>query len=804
MKFPRTWPVHLAACFVLAGSLASFRGFDPFREGVWGDMATHLMQAQSIAFDRDLRYGAEDAARWHAADAPVKTGPRGLYLVRATDLSLRLEALSARAREAGTAGARWHYSFGFPFLYALAGAPLVATFGARGLLVVNAVMLALITWILGRWWARRGNAVLAAVFALAVVGLSLAPAYLYVMQPDLLRPALLGAAMALVLAGLERGRNRGATCRARGQKAVTAVLCCPPISPPQGRWLPLVAGAFLLGLAAYEKPTFAFFPLALIVHLAVRGAGRRLAPVAILTVAGWLVPTAIHLLRDGSVSPYTGDRRQYVRGVYPWAPSEDFQAGRLDEAVNPDGGISRRETIVGAAGLGATLRMAAVNLPLNFFYFFAGRQTGLVAYAPALLVCVLIYLSLPGRGGKAWVVAGILAYLAFYFVLRPTDYFGSATSLGNRNLLHILPAVALLAPRTPRRGWFALGLAPIVLLGAVFLNPVLARPRFAVLGRLNRMKQQGLVWLPVDLTQVPHMFTWPREVVELPDGARLYRVAGTRPSPTLGLVVAPDETVRLVVETVEPAEGVMLRAYAGPGGAVIQPLEGGKSNSTAIHLPPGACRNVTLPIPAQVRVATEDGDRRLCAVSYRVTEEDASGSVPPSAKPVLSGSRIALGLKPPSPPEEFAVPDGTIDLGAEGDQRHLLWGWTAPLTDRDKTRFRAADGLEAFVLVHLPPRRGGYTLEIEGRAYEEPALMAVIVGDAVALGRRELPTTWTTIRVSVPEALVDEGVTTIRLWHANLVMTRPTADAGRLRMAAAAYRRITIRPAGWPAANTED
>src|SRR5437899_3788748 len=108
--------------------------------GFWGDGATYYSMAWSLAEDGDLRYEARDVLRTRRE---MSSGPQGVFLKRASG------------------GLRWDGAGGFPwvrrvradepriyfakaFTYPLAAAPLVALFGTRGLLILNALALGLV------------------------------------------------------------------------------------------------------------------------------------------------------------------------------------------------------------------------------------------------------------------------------------------------------------------------------------------------------------------------------------------------------------------------------------------------------------------------------------------------------------------------------------------------------------------------------------------------------------------------------------------------------------------------------------
>lgn len=128
--------------------------------------ATTTLAALSLATEHDFRYEAPDRTR---ADRLWQDGPVGLRLARRSDGSLR---------------------FATPVLYPLAAAPWAALFGARGLLLLNAVLLLGASVLAAR---LRPQSRLASGFFLASGALALA----FRLDASLFAMALVFAALAL-------------------------------------------------------------------------------------------------------------------------------------------------------------------------------------------------------------------------------------------------------------------------------------------------------------------------------------------------------------------------------------------------------------------------------------------------------------------------------------------------------------------------------------------------------------------------------------------------------------------------------
>ena len=107
--------------------------------GLVGDEPTYLMQAESLAWDGDLRFAAEDlerfrARRGHSPEVILQSGDGGARIV-----------------------------YGKPFFYAVAIAPLVRVLGERGATLANAIALAIAALLAARALAQEGRRVGAAV-----------------------------------------------------------------------------------------------------------------------------------------------------------------------------------------------------------------------------------------------------------------------------------------------------------------------------------------------------------------------------------------------------------------------------------------------------------------------------------------------------------------------------------------------------------------------------------------------------------------------------------------------------------------
>src|SRR5688572_10594129 len=145
--------------------------------GLVGDEPTYLMQAMSLAWDGDLRFAPEDLQRYrerrgHSPEVILQSGDGGRRI-----------------------------TYGKPFLYAAAIAPLVRVMGERGAVLTNAIALAVAGLLAGLVLVREGSAwgplwIAVALFASVAFG------HVFWIHPDLFLMA--AAASGLALAHLLR------------------------------------------------------------------------------------------------------------------------------------------------------------------------------------------------------------------------------------------------------------------------------------------------------------------------------------------------------------------------------------------------------------------------------------------------------------------------------------------------------------------------------------------------------------------------------------------------------------------------
>lgn len=439
MKASFSWAV---LGLLLAATLAAAATFD---RRAWpdlvGDEATYLMQAQSLAWDFDLRYTRQDFDRFVAQ---WRRQPDGLILQ-------------------GTDGGRT-LVYAKPSAYPLFIAPFVRLSPVRGAGVANALLLTLAAVAAARALQRRiGDA--APLWVAAWVFASVAFAYVFWVHSDLFLMCLAAIALAFAYGGAPEVRTR------------------------PGRWL--LAGA-LLGIVILSRPLYAgmLLPAALAVP-----PGRRKAGIAALAAgsAGLILVSAlVNVAIRGTWTSYGGDRRSFYS--YTGFPEVDPAAGDFGAEIEKRGDHSwvKPETLQ----MGFDPRQTGWNA----VYYLAGRHVGLLPYFLPLVLGFLAFR--PGEGRWALLLAVALAAAALFW-LRPFNFYGGGGALANRYFLPLYPALWFLAARPVRPAWGALAAILAAALASPFLLPLWSEPRAFPIASQGGYRYVGgfaRAWLPYETT----------------------------------------------------------------------------------------------------------------------------------------------------------------------------------------------------------------------------------------------------------------------------------------------------------------
>jgi hypothetical protein len=411
----RLWSWAVLA-LLLAATLAGAATFDPRTwPGLVGDEATYLMQAESLAWDFDVRYSRRDFDRF-VAQRGVK--PDGLIL------------------QSGDGGRTLAYSK--PVAYAAWVAPFLRLSPTHGPALANAVLLALAAIAAARALERRLGAA-APLWVAVWVFASAAFAYVFWVHSDLFLMCLTALALSLAY-----GAPPGDPARPAWRAAL--------------RWLAVGA---LLGLVLMSRPFYGalLLPAALAVPRSPRG-GRAFGVAALVAGAALVVLSSglTSLAEADAWTAYGGQRQSFDAGT--GFPEVDLPTSWADY-------IARRGSNVWLTGVRVEPRQTAWNV----LYFFLGRDVGVLPYFLPLLLGLAAFRRGEGRG--MLIVAALAAAFCF-LAIRPFNFYGGGGALANRYFLPLYPAFWFAAGRPPARAsWALLATA----LAAPFLLPLWSHPR---------------------------------------------------------------------------------------------------------------------------------------------------------------------------------------------------------------------------------------------------------------------------------------------------------------------------------------
>jgi hypothetical protein len=399
-----------ALALLLAATLVGAVTFDRRSwPGLVGDEATYLMQAQSLAWDFDLRYSRKDYDRF-VEQWGVK--PDGLIL------------------QSADGGRTLTYSK--PASYAAWIAPFLRLSPTRGASIANALLLAIAALAAARTLSRRlGPA--APLWVAAWVFASVAFAYVFWVHSDLFLMCLTAIAFSLAYGAPREDESP--------ETAGRAIL----------RWLAVGA---LLGLVLMSRPFYGtlLLPAALAVPR-----GRRISGIASLILGAGLIVLASGLanLADAdALTPYSGHRQSFDSKT--GFPEVDLPAGSWAGQIAQRGDHTWR----------AQVNFDRTQTAWNVLYFFVGRHVGILPYFLPLLLGLAAFRRGEGRG---MMILAALAAAFCFLLIRPFNFYGGGGALANRYFLPLYPAFWFAAGRPPARASWAVLVA---LLATPFLLPL--------------------------------------------------------------------------------------------------------------------------------------------------------------------------------------------------------------------------------------------------------------------------------------------------------------------------------------------
>lgn len=354
----------------------------PGNTNMFGDQATHYMQSMSVAFDHDLKYTNEDLERYYKY--PISNdGPKGLFIKKGIDNN---------------------WFFAKPLILSVVSSPVVLIFKELGFPIFN-LILTIVMFILSYLWLRKTNDKnKSIIIVLAFFLFSNFTSYIYPAYADI----FYGFLIFTTFFGL--------------------------LYPTQLNNKIIIFSAVLYGLSIYEKLPFILF-LPIILWIIYKKYSKKSILLFIsVFLAIFLIPTGINYQQDNNFNSYSGER-YYIRNISETNDINNTEKKLLNTGISLYGNFF--ESV--STKLFDTLNISLVN---NSLYFFGGKQTGIIYYNfMGLLILMLTVINSKNHKDKIplSLLAGILLYIEFYFILLPNNYFGGSQSFGNRYFLQIYP-----------------------------------------------------------------------------------------------------------------------------------------------------------------------------------------------------------------------------------------------------------------------------------------------------------------------------------------------------------------------------
>lgn len=387
-----------------------------------GDASSHTLQALSLAYDsHTLNFDSRDLQRWQALGWEPQ--PRGLFFQRYD-------------------GDRW--AGAKPYGYSAYLALFIIAFGpVPGIAIGNSMLLIMLIGVsIAILRTRfRGPAVPLAIAAFYLA--SYAYFYAYINHTELFLALLTLITFGAVLRYRDTGRTLWAVAAfALMAFGVAEKLACVPLYVPLATYIIWRAPSVRIRLLLPAVGALVF----------------SLAVLPYLKYSDW-----------NSITPYGGDRYYAVTSV-PFGGGTDYHSAGFEVEGIRDKLLAPLDDKLEAAEL-----------------YVAGRHTGMLAFIPVALL-LLVALIARVRREDEWTRAallGVLAYIAFYVVMYPTNFYGGGQSLGNRYFLQIAPAVLVVAvmANLPRRWLTYSSIAGIVVAVAMIwphhLHPAIAYDNIA-------------------------------------------------------------------------------------------------------------------------------------------------------------------------------------------------------------------------------------------------------------------------------------------------------------------------------------
>lgn len=474
---PTRWRfVALFLAVMLLGLAGRLINYPALAGGFKGDEATYVSMAFSVAEDFDLKYDRRDLDRFGRLFGTGRSGrpvgPEGIFLKQ------------------GVSPTTERLEYGKAFVYPLAAAPFARLGGLGGMLIFNVLLLAGCVWCAIRFCAARVGGWRGHALAVAFIAASSTPVWAVWLTSETFN-------FALIFYAYFFWAYKEVRPDAPGRRTFLG-----------GPWSDALA-AVLIGLATYSKVSNAALIGPLVVYALWRrgsASGRerliRGTVIVIMFVASTAGLFGANKLISGEVS-YQGGNRKTFYGHFPFD-----DAGSAFDAAR---GSNEMVTAGVSSDILFPLRINRQGIqrgdprfwPLlghNTWYFFSGRDSGLVPYFfPGALILALWLWR--WRDMRLWqfltfgAIAGTALILLVWF---PYTWNGAGGPPGNRYFLSVYPLFLFLLPA----GTGAVAALTSWVVGGAFVGAMLIHPFVSSKAPWTVPERAPLCYLPIELTMM--------------------------------------------------------------------------------------------------------------------------------------------------------------------------------------------------------------------------------------------------------------------------------------------------------------
>ncbi len=438
--------------------------------GFKADESTYYVLAHSLTNDLDFQFERKDLIRvWE--EFP---GPEGIFLKRGKDIEVRGSSSFPFVRwmKHDDPERETRLYFSKSYIYPLVASPFVYVFGTNGFLVFHAILLALDFLVIYLFVqaTTKSNWVSLPLTA-AFLGVSLVPVYFVWLMPELFNFSFVLYAV-FFWAYKEVARDRLGEAR--------STFLADPASD--------YVAAALIGVATFSKPPH----LLILVPIVLLALSRRQWQHAVATVivCGAITASlfAANVAITGEFNYQGGDRKTFYS-------HDGFPFANTYETFDNIGPVRGREDLLVGDVLVNTHSWSVLRH--NLWYFFVGRNAGLVPYFFPGVVALLLFLLSREKQLWQWLAfATIVGVVVMHVFVWPFTWNGGGGPVGSRYFLPFYALFLVLIPATAGAGsaFFAF------VVGALFTAQLLLNPFYVSLHPDAHSKSGALRLLPTELT----------------------------------------------------------------------------------------------------------------------------------------------------------------------------------------------------------------------------------------------------------------------------------------------------------------